>query len=161
MNAFRVVAVGSLCVLAGCASRSEPYYVRVAEALTSPTVNEGLTAAYRMFSASQLVEACKIPRVVRRLETDTPTLELQVGERLGLNTLRVVAINEANAAMAPFPIAIEALDMVPPVLQLRSDDPDLIAGRLYPLNIGTFRLRIRTLCGTPGSVLMIDGRVLP
>src|SRR5687768_11668474 len=103
----------------------EPLYVRVAEGLSSPTLSEGIAVAPRMLPAPLLSEACEDPRIVRRLETPTETLSLRVGERFPLNTLAIVAVNAADEAMVPpIPIAIEALDTVPPVLELRSDDPD-------------------------------------
>ena len=149
----------------GCAARAtvpEPFYVRVAEGLTSPTLAEGIAVAPRMLSAPQLVDACRLPRRVARLESPTQVLELRVGERFPLNTLAIVAVNAANEAMVPaIPIAIEALDTLPPVLQLRSDDPDLNAARIYPLNLGTFRLRISTMCGISPIQLLIDGLVTP
>jgi hypothetical protein len=159
-----------LCALgfaaSGCASRTaspvEPFYVRVAEGLTSPTLSEGIAVAPRMMSAPDLTRACQDPRFTQRLESPTKSLQLRVGERLALNTLAIVAVNDANEAMVPpIPIAIEALDTSPPVLQLRSDDPDLNAARIYPLNLGTFRLRISSMCGIRPAQLFIEGLVTP
>jgi hypothetical protein len=154
-----------LAAASGCAARSaavEPLYVRVAEGLTSPTSAEGIAVAPRMLSAPELVRACQDPRITQRLESPTRSLQLRLGERLPLNTLAIVAVNDANEAMVPpIPIAIEALDTSPPVLQLRSDDPDLNAARIYPLNLGTFRLRISSLCGIRPAQLIIDGLVTP
>lgn len=146
-----------------CASRQpEPFYVRVAEGLTSPTLTQGIDVAPRMLSSPQLVNACQVPRLVRRLETPTTSLELRVGERFPLNTLAIVAVNAADEAVLPaVPIAIEALETTPPVLQLQSDDPDLDQARIYPLNTGRFTLRVRTLCGVRPATLTIDGVVTP
>jgi hypothetical protein len=135
--------------------------VRIAEGLSSPTLAEGIRVAGRMFSAYELMRACRDPRSVARLETATTSLDLQVGERFPLGSLSIVAVNFADAAMLAVPIAIEAEDRSPPVLQLRSDNPDLNQGQLYSLNSGAFRLRIRTLCGTPGAEATISGRVAP
>ena len=52
------------CALKGPSSRSTDYFVQLAEGLTSATLTEGIRVAPRMFAASQLVEACKDPRVV-------------------------------------------------------------------------------------------------
>lgn len=134
-------------------------YVRIAEALTSPTLSEGLRVFPRMFAASQLVQACRHPRRVERLEAATRTLDLQRGERFPLGSLGVVAVDFADVEMTDVPVAIEAEDWVPPVLQLRSDDPALGQGVLTPLNPGRFRLRVRTLCGTPGAEVVIRGFV--
>jgi hypothetical protein len=117
--------------------------------------------APRMFAAPDLMRACRDPRSVARLQTATRSLDLQVGERFPLSSLRVVAVNFADVAMTAVPIVIEADDFSPPVLQLRSDNPDLNQGQLYSLNSGRFRLRIRTLCGTPGAETTIRGRVDP
>jgi hypothetical protein len=54
-----------------------------------------------------------------------------------------------------------APDKAPPVLQLRSDNPDPQRGQVYPLSAGRFRLRIRTLCGTPGAEATIVRRAGP
>ena len=63
--------------------------------------------------------------------------------------------------MPDVPIVIEAEDVLPPVLQLRSDDPDLNEGRVSSLNSGRFRLRIRTLCSVPGAETTIRGLIEP
>jgi hypothetical protein len=165
-HAIMLVAV-AFC--AGCGSRApqesrapqKPYFVPIAEGLTSPTLAENIRVAPRMFSAPELVKVCGDPRTVARLETVAGTLGLQVGERFALSSLRIVAVNAADEAMLAAPIAIEAEDASPPVLQLRSDNPELQKGQLYPLNAGRFRLRIRTLCGTPGAETTIVGRADP
>lgn len=156
-------------LLAGCGSKTpqesrapqKPFFVPIAQGLTSQTLAESIRVAPRMFSAPDLVAACRDPRTVARLETATRSLDLQVGERFALGSLRIVAVNAADEAMLAVPIAIEAEDSSPPVLQLRSDNPELLKGQLYPLNAGRFRLRIRTLCGTPGAETMIVGRADP
>ena len=150
----------AMVFLAGCASRARTY-VTIAEGLTAPTLTEGIRVAPRMFAASQLVEACQYPRRVARLQVPSRVLSLQVGERFALSTLNVVAVNFADVAMDAVPIVIEATDFSPPVLQLRSDDPELSQGRLYSLNSGTFRLRIRTICAGPAAETTIVGRVDP
>ena len=157
-NAFACALI-SLTLITGCASRRT--YVRIAEGLSAPSLAEGIRVAPRMFAASQLVEACKYPRSVARLKTPSRLLTLQVGERFALSTLNVVAVNFADVAMEAVPISIEATDFSPPVLQLRSDDPELNQGRLYSLNTGTFRIRIRTICSGPGVETTIVGRVEP
>jgi hypothetical protein len=71
----------------------------------------------------------------------------------------VVAVDDADATVPGVPIAIEAQDLFPPVLQVALTDPDVIAGQLAPLNAGDFTLRIHTLCGVPGAETTISGRV--
>lgn len=161
-----VLVLVGVTLAAGCASRTpqrppQSHYVPIAEGLSSPTLAEGIRVAPRMFAAPELMRACRDPRSVARLETATRFLDLQVGERFPLSSLRVVAVNFADVAMTAVPIVIEADDFSPPVLQLRSDNPDLNQGQLYSLNSGAFRLRIRTLCGTPGAETTIRGRVDP
>jgi hypothetical protein len=148
-------------VSAGCAARVPRAYVRIAEAFTAPSLSEGIRVAPRMFAAPELMRACQYPRTVDRLEVSSRELDLQVGERLPLSTLTIVAVNAADVAMDNVPIVIEAEDFSPPVLQLRSDDPELNQGVLSSLNGGRFRLRIRTLCGIPGAETTIRGRVQP
>jgi len=156
-----VCLLAAVTVAGGCSLRPSIFYVRVAEGLTAPSLAEGIRVAPRMFAPSQIVAACRIPRAVARLEAASEVLDLQVGERFALTSLRIVAVNAANLSMPDVPITIEAEDMNPPVLQLRSDDPDLDHGRIHPLNAGIFRMRIRTMCGSPGVEMTITGRVAP
>jgi hypothetical protein len=164
----QAIALTAAIALVGCGSRTQgsrvpddPYYVPIAEGLTSPTLAETIRVAPRMLSAPDLMQACRTPRTVARLETATRSLDLQVGERFSLGSLSIVAVNAGDEAMLAVPIVIEAEDASPPILQLRSDNPDLQNGQLYPLNAGRFRLRIRTLCGTPGAEMTIVGLAQP
>lgn len=145
-------------VAGACANR---HYVRVAEGLTSPSLTETMRVAPRMFGASDLTTACQSPQRVARLEAPTRTLELRAGERLALNTLRVVAVGAAGTAVTSVPVAIEVEELNPPVVQLRSDDPDLNAGRLAAVGNGTVRMRVRTLCTSTPAELNITARVTP
>ena len=161
-RACLMVTIAVAVLNAGCAARTiQRNYVRIAEGLTAPTLGEAMRVAPRMFAARELSTACQDPRSVARLQAPSARLELQVGERLVLSTLNIVAVNSANVAMAAVPVTIEATESTPPVLQLRSDDPDLNEGRLYPLNPGTFRLRVRTICSGPGAEMTIRGTVAP
>lgn len=130
-------------------------FVQIAEGLTASTLSETIHVVPRMFAASQLVEACQESRRIRRLITSSPTLELQIGEPFPLENLNVVAVNDARLVVGGVPISIEAEDQAPPVLRLRSDDPDLNSGRIFPLEGGRFRLRIRTLCAAPPAAELI------
>ena len=138
-----------------------PYFVVVAEGLTSATITDGIRVAPRAFTASQLVEACRDPRVVDRLEVAPNPLEMREDGRYALNSLSVVAVNGADVAMAGVPIVLEAEEVNPPVVQLRSDDPDLNVGRLHAVRTGFFQMRIRTMCGAPHAERIILGRVTP
>ena len=138
-----------------------PYFVSIAEGLTSATLTEGIRVAPRQFTASQLVEACKDPRVVDRLEVAPEMLEMREDGRYSLNTLSVVAVNGADVAMAGVPVVVEVEEVNPTVVALRSDDPDLNAGRLHAVRAGYFRMRVRTMCGTPHAERIIQGRVSP
>jgi hypothetical protein len=151
-----LLVLACMAVSAACA---RGYYVRVAEGFASPSLTETMQVAPRMFGASDLAQACQSPQRVARLEGPIRTVELRVGERLALNTLRVVAVGEAGAALTGVPVVIEVEDLNPPLVQLRSDDPDLDAGRLLPVNSGTFRMRVRTLCTATPAELIIIGRV--
>ena len=144
---------------AGCAAKRERYFVQIAEGLTSPTITEGIRVAPRMFSAPALVDACKEIKIVERLEVAPQTLELAVGTRYSLNTLTVVAVNGADIAVPGLPIVLEVEDTEPPVLQVRSDDPDLNAGRILAVAAGEFRMRVRTMCGTPYAETVVKCRV--
>jgi hypothetical protein len=147
-----------MAMAAACAKTS---YVRVAEGLTSPSLTEAMQVAPRMFGASDLTKACQSPRRIARLEAPARDLDLRVGDRLALNTLRVVAIGEAGAALTDVPVVIEVEELNPPLVQLRSDDPDLNAGRLLSVGSGTFRMRVRTLCTSTPAELNMIARVVP
>ena len=136
-------------------------FVAIAEGLTSATFTEGIRVAPRGFTSSQLVEACRDPRVVDRLEVAPDQLEMRADGRYDLNSISVVAVNGADVAMAGVPIVLEAEEMSPPVVVLRSDDPDLNVGRLRAVRAGYFRMRIRTMCGAPHAERIIQGRVSP
>ena len=154
-----------LCVLlaalaTGCAARRDRRYVQIAEGLSSPTITDGIRVAPRMFSAPSLVDACKNATAVRRLDVAPDALELLRGNRFSLDSLTVVAVDDADIAVPGLPIVLEVEDTEPPVLQLRSDDPDLNAGRLLAIGTGEFRLRVRTICGPPYAEIVVKGRVL-
>jgi hypothetical protein len=161
----RAIVIIVLAVLvAGCASRARSrtyYYVRIAEALTAPTLYEGIRVAPRMFAASELSSACGPVRPVLRIHAAPPALELHVGDRFALNTLSVVAVNGAEVALPDVPIVLEANEVIPAVVQLRSDDSDLKEGRLFAIAPGRFQIRIRTICVTPTLETIIAGRVIP
>lgn len=158
-GATLLIILVAMVTLAGCSSKR--HYVRIAEGLTAPTLAEGIRVAPRMFSAFELVQACRDPVRIDRLETTSSRLALQIGERFPLAALSVVAVNEADIAVPGVAIAIEAEDSRQMVLQLRSDDRDLDQGRIHAINSGSFRVRIRTLCGTPGAEARITGRAVP
>ena len=146
------VAASAACALV---SPAPTIYVTVAEGLTSPSLTEAMQVAPRMFGPLQLAEACQTPRRIARLEAATRTVDLRVGERLTLSMLRVVAVSEADVVMPGVPVVIEAEERNPPVVQLRSDNPDLNAGRLFSVGSGRFRMRVRTLCtNSPADIVM-------
>jgi hypothetical protein len=138
------------------------YYVQVGEGITAATLTEGIRVSPRMFTANDLVDACRETRPVARLEVVPSVLELPVDGRYPLNRISVVAINPSGVAVVPgVPIVLETQDASPPIVQLRSDDPDLNAGVIHVVRPGTFRVRIRTTCGVPFAEVTIRGTVLP
>jgi hypothetical protein len=143
------------------ATGPQPYYVRIADGLTAPSLTEAMPIAPRTFSAYQLQAACQTPRRIDRLEAPTREVELRVGERLTLSTLNIVAVNDANIAVAGVPVSFEVEERNPSAVQLRSDDPDLGAGRLLSIASGRFRLRVRTICVNSPVEIVIAGNVLP
>src|SRR5436190_2079309 len=84
-----------LPLLRGQAITAEPdlFFVSIAEGLSSGTLTEGIRVAPRGFAASQLIEACRDPRIVARLEIAPEMLEMREDGRYALNTLSVVAVN--------------------------------------------------------------------
>ena len=165
---FVLAAAGA----AGCASPTlarvapalstapQPFFVTIAEGLTSPSLTEAMRVAPRMFSAPQLSTACQTQLRIARLETAARSVDLRVGDRLALDTLRIVAINDASVAVPDVPVAIEVEETSPPVVSLRSDDPDLNAGRLLTVGPGSFRMRVRTICVNSPAEIRITGRVV-
>jgi hypothetical protein len=138
-----------------------PFFALVAEGLTAPSLTEPMRVAPRMFSALQLTAVCQTPRRIGRLEAPARTVELRVGDRLTLSSLNIVAISDANVAVTDVPVAFDVEERTPPIVSLRSDDPDLNAGRLLTLAEGRFRVRVRTICVNDPAEVMINGRVLP
>jgi hypothetical protein len=163
-------AVGVALVLvtvlaAGCAGRARaprggPAFIRVAEALASPNMNEGLRVAVPRLQPEVVRQGCRVLPRVTRLETPSLNLQMQIGDPFALSGLTVVAIDDAGVIVAGVPLAIEAEDRNPPVLELRSADPDLGRGTLRPMNTGEFRLRIYTLCGVPGAEAVMSVKVV-
>ena len=140
----------------GCASTR--HYVQIAEGLSSPSITEGIRVAPRMFSAPQLVEACRTAVPVARLKVEPSELILTAGNLYQLSSITVVAVDAADIAVPDVPIILEAEDTNPPVLRLRSDDPDLDEGRIRVLGPGKFRMRIRTTCGLPQAETVVEAR---
>lgn len=147
--------------LAGCASfRRGGYFVQVAEGLTSPSLTEGIRVAPRTFTTPTLVEICsKSILPVARLEITPRRLELMRGTSYALNTLTVIAVQPDDTVAMAQPIVLEVEETNPPVVQLRSDDPELNQGRLTAIAPGKFRMRVRTLCGSRALERVIDGSV--
>lgn len=154
-------------ILSGCARwdgltfRRASYFVPIAEGLTATTQSEAVRLAPRMFSAPDLVRACAAARPFARLRVVPDTVALTVDERFPLNRVSVIAINAADIVVPGVPIVFEAEEVSPAVVALRSDDPDLNEGRIHALAPGSFRLRVRTICGTAGAEAAIRGRVRP
>ena len=161
--ALAVLACGAM--VAACASwdpRSlgrARHYVPIAEGLTAATLSEGARVAPRMFTAPELVQACAAARPVARLRVAPDVLDLRVDERFPLARLSVVAINGADVVVPAVPVVFETEEVLPAVLQLRSDDPDLNEGRIHSVAAGRFRIRVRTICGTAAAEVAIRGRV--
>ncbi|MBI4484511.1 MAG: hypothetical protein HY655_00730 [Acidobacteria bacterium] len=145
MRPLALVAVLLSCSCAG-RGRPDPYYVLVAEGLSAPTLTEPMRVIPRGFNIFQRTEACATVRPVARLETPLRLLGFRVGERVPLSALNVVAVNAADVAVRDVPLAIEAEEVSPPIVQLQSSDPDLNQGRLNPIAKGRFRIRVRTIC---------------
>ena len=156
-----------MTTMAGCAGRAGrapregPTFIRVAEALASANLNEGIRIAVPRLQRAVVDQSCRLlPRIVR-LEAPSLNMQMQIGDPLPLSGLSVVAVDDADVIVADVPLAIEAEDQTPPVLQLRRNDPDLGRGTLRPLNTGEFRLRIYTLCGVPGAEALMNVKVVP
>jgi hypothetical protein len=147
---------------AGCALRSPRAYVRVAEALSSAHLNEVIHVALPRLTPQQLEQGCRLnTRHIVRLDAPSTNLQMELGEPFVLGGLRIIAVDDANVAVRGVPLAIEAQDQAPPVLELRRDDPDLNRGALRTVNTGEFLLRISTLCGVPGAATTLNVRVVP
>lgn len=149
---------------AGCASlpfgtRSRQY-IRAAEALASANMNEGLRVAVPRLQPEVFRQGCRLLPHIVRLQVPSLDMQMQIGDPLLLSGLTVVALDDADVVVSGVPLAIEAADQSPPLLQLRGDDPDLGRGTLRPMNTGEFRLRIFTLCGVPGAEAVMSVKVV-
>lgn len=173
MRRFALLALAAAAAGAGCSSpvvakvtpslstAPRSYFVRIAEGLTAATTTEPMRVAPRMFSAYQLESACQFPARIARLEAVTRNVAFDIGDALLLSNLRVVAVNDSNVAVPNVAVVIEAEDLNPPVLELRSDSPDLNDARLRTVRSGTFHIRVRTLCSATNAELTITGQVRP
>ena len=161
------VAAGLVLMLiaSGCAaraSRAAGAYIRVAEALTSATMNEAIQIAVPRLDPAVISQGCRlVARRIVRLATPSLSMQMQIGEQFRLSGLSIVAVDDANLVVSGVPLAIEALDQTPPVLQLRTNDPDLGRGWLRPVNTGEFLVRTYTLCGVPGAEAIFNVKVVP
>ena len=162
MTGQRPTVLLFLCAatMSGCAMK-RPHYVQIAEALTAPSLSDGVVVAPRTFTPVDLTAACRGATPVARLVVEPPTLQLVQGSRVPLDTLSIVAVNAADIAIPRQPVVVEAEDAAPPVVEVRSDGEDVNAGRLHAVGEGTFRLRVRTLCGTRSVEKIITGIVGP
>ena len=158
----RILVLGLTVALQGCALvPPQRHFVQVADAVSSPTLTEGIQVTPRKFSVYELRQACLDAQPVVRFEVVPARLELRPDGRYLLNTLAVVAVNASNHAVPGIPIMLEAEEVVPPVVEVRSDDADIAQGWLRAARVGRFRLRIRTLCNTSHLDTVIRGRVIP
>jgi hypothetical protein len=150
---------------AGCSARrtssTENAYVHVAEAISASQLNEAIRVTVPRLQGEEIRQACRNLRRVVRLSTPSVNMQMQLGERLALGGLSVVAVDDADVVVPGVPLAIEAEDQSPPVLLLTADDPDRARGLLFTINTGDFKLRTYTLCGMPGAEAVIDVKVVP
>ena len=144
---MRVVAlVGTALVAVACESPRR--YVHVAEGLSSVSAGARVEVASRMFSAPELEERCRVPVKAMQLVVRPSQLELAQGDVYPLDSLSVVAVDEAGVIVPRVPIAVEVEDVDPALVRLRSDDPDLLQGRVRVIGRGELEIRVRTICGT-------------
>jgi hypothetical protein len=157
--ALMVVAV----LAAGCAAARQQYltrhYVRVADALTSSTLGENLRVVPGALAAIRFNDVCRTAVPIARLVVVPRALDLVRGTTVSLSSFSVVALDGGGVVVRDQPIAIEVLDAAPPVLQLRSDDPDVAEGRLRAISSGGFKVRFRSICGMPYRQVEIAGQV--
>ena len=158
----RELVLGMAVVLQGCALvLPQRHYLQVADAVSSPTLTEGIQVTPRKFTVYEQRQACLNFVPVARLRVAPGLLELRPDGRYLLNTLAVVAINESDQAVPSIPLMLEAEEVVPPVVEVRSDNPDIDAGWLHAVRLGRFRLRIRTMCDMSPVEVVLRGRVIP
>jgi hypothetical protein len=158
----RILVLGMTVALQGCALvLPQRHYVQVADAVSSPTLTEGIQITPRKFTVYELRQACLDSQPVVRFNVVPAQLELRADGRYLLNTLAVVAVNASDEAVPRIPIMLEAEEVVPPVVEVRSDDADIDQGWLRATRVGRFRLRIRTLCNSSQVDMVIRGQVIP
>jgi hypothetical protein len=161
-----VFALLLIVFAAGCSPRAfrtpPPTYIRVAEALTAATMNEAIRIAVPRLDAAVISQGCRLStRRIVRLDAPSLNMQMQIGEQFSLGGLSIVAVDDADLVVPGLPIAIEAQDQSPPVLMLRTGDPDVGRGTLRPVNTGEFLVRTYTLCGVPGAQVIFNVKVVP
>lgn len=158
----RILVLSMTVVLQGCALvLPQRHYVQVADAVSSRTLTEGIQVTPRRFTIYELQHACVDSQPVARLKVAPVRLELRPNGLYQFNTLAVVAINDGDQAVPGIPLMLEVEEVVPPVVEVRSDDTDIDAGLLRATRIGRFRLRIRTMCNLSRVETVIRGQVIP
>jgi len=158
----RILVLGMAVALQGCALvLPQRHYVQVADAVSSPTLTEGIQITPRSFTVYELQQACLDSQPFVRFKVVPAELELHSDGLYLLNTLAVVAVNASDQAVPRIPIMLEAEEVVPPVVDVRSDDANIDQGWLRTARVGRFRLRIRTLCNSSRVETVIRGRVIP
>ncbi len=159
---LRILVLSTTIVLQGCALvLPQRHYVQLADAVSSPSLTEGIRVTPRRFTGYELRQACLDSQPVVRLKVAPTQLELRPDGRYLLNTLAIVAINKSEQVVPSIPLMLEVEEVVPPVVSVRSDDPDIDSGLLRASRVGRFRMRIRTMCDLSPVDTVIPGEVIP
>ena len=140
---------------------AENLFARLAEGFTSRDMQTGITAAQRMFSVPDYPEMCAPHKAPVQLVVVNPQpVQLVRGQWFRYDQLIIVAVDYTGTILSPVPIIIDVEEIIPEVLNLRSDmaaDPE---GRVFPMKAGEFLFRVRTECEGHDASVIINARVM-
>lgn len=118
----------------------------IGEGYTSENADEGMSAAYRMFSGGDLEESCgKGPPAAKFVIHNKSPIIVQVGKRFPLYHIRVVAYDRSNRSLPPEPVSIVISNEGDHIFNLRADMID--KAELLAIHPGRSRIYISSLCG--------------
>jgi len=130
-------------------------YAQIAEGYTSASRGGSVEGAVRMFSAPDMADVCARAGTVMSLRA-AARIAGRVGEPIPYTKLKVDALDVHRVLVPKVPIAIES-EVGSEVLDTRQDH--IGADSVTPIQAGTVRLRIRTICDAPGGEAFITVRV--
>jgi len=151
----QVVGVLVGAFLLGCpslyAQNRKPTFVTVGEGYTAARASQGIRVEWHAFTGSDFAVLCGAPAVkaTTRLLARQQTMKVAVDEFFSFSGLKVIAVDATGLSIGPVPITLAVEESAPPWADLKAYK--LTGKNVRALRPGTFRVRIRTLCGGAGG----------